>query len=292
MSIKLNKVVMMPEGPEVEKIRQRLLKATHQRIIDVWINQNARVRPQLEHQLPNIIDKEINDVKRIGKYLIFELNEGWILNHLRMTGGWRVHFSSKMKEIKNEELPKYWKVAFLLENNGLLAYTDVRQFGILEYHQQNPLTSDERLLQLGPDVAHPNLVPKLKERIMVNERWRRKIIADLLLDQRFIAGIGNIYRSEILHAASLSPFKTLDSLRDEEIENFITSIQIVMAMAFHAKNQESYPFELGKAPERLDSDHFTVYGRDGKPCPRCQQHSIKKIRWKGRSIYFCPNCQK
>lgn len=279
----------MPEAPEVERIRQRLLPSRTHRIIAVIFEQNARIRRQLEGQLSNIVDGQIIDIMRIGKYLLFELSSGWLLNHLRMTGSWTVLHADHVSE--NDHMPRFWRACFFLENRLQMIFTDVRQLGILEFHEINPLTQDQRLTELGPDVSDSDLISKIQALLDEKKRWQNRKLGDLLLDQRFVAGIGNIYRSEILHAARVHPSRTWSSLSARQREHFLRAIQQVMQRALRSQAQEQYPFETGKSPQRVDHDYFMAYGREGESCLHCQTSRISRIKWKGRSIYLCPNCQ-
>ncbi len=279
----------MPEGPEVEKIRQRLLSSLNLNITRIQFASGARIQQSLEKHVSTLIGQSIQEITRHGKYLVFTLDKGWLLSHLRMTGGWSLLPESHRE---TSSFPRFWRVRFTLENDVVLVFTDVRQLGILEYHQRNPLTSDKRLLALGPDVNDPHLVHKLQRLLDERKRWKRRKIADLLVDQRFVAGIGNIYRSEILHAARVHPFRTVNSLTSKELTALFEAIRLVMKRAFQVKSQEIYPFEVGKGPSRLKQDYFQVYGREGGVCPLCQDALIDRMNWKGRSIYYCPNCQK
>ena len=279
----------MPEGHEVEKIRQRLLTIVNQAIIDIQFASNARIQQSLQNHVTKIIDARLQDVVRHGKYLAFQLEQGWLLNHLRMTGGWKVLTSAMHGE---NGLPRFWRAQFILENDMILVFTDVRQLGILEYHQINPFEHDKRLLNLGPDASDPRLIEKVQQLLAKKKRWQSRKLGDLLLDQRFVAGIGNIYRSEILHEARLHPTRTIASLSDEEKECFLHVIQKVMARAFQVQAQDLYPFEVGKGPQRLENDYFIIYGREGQTCYLCREELIEKLTWKGRSIYYCPRCQQ
>ena len=271
-------------------MKKRLQKLLNLKVKIIEIHPTCKINTNLGDKKDYLKDKTLQDVIRIGKYLILEFDDLWILNHLKMTGSWQIQNHAGQTTEKQQSKLKYWRVRFDF-GEKLAFYSDVRQFGILWLYEQDPrIVDNSPLKNIGIDVRDPMLEERLKKQIK-EKKWQRKILADILLDQSFVAGIGNIYRSEILFEAKISPFKRIKELSSVEIQRLIIAIRNVMRKAFKIEANE-YPFEDGYAPKEIEEEMFAVYGKSESLCKHCQRARIERIKWKQRSVFYCPNCQQ
>ncbi len=269
----------MPELPEVETLVSNLkeLNLINKSFKEIIIKTPKLIATPFFSSL--LKDKKISDIFRRGKYLIFSLQKDlYLLIHLRMSG----HLS-----VSNEEkLKKHEHVLFKLSDNRALVYEDIRKFGRLY------LTDDLKkiLNKLGPEPLDKNF----SFSDFFNRLKKRKLKA-LLLDQSFIAGIGNIYADEALWEAKLHPEKDAKSLNIHEAKALYDAIRSVLK-----KGIENKGTSLGKSRQNFSNvykqfgknqDHLKAYHRDGLPCKRCKKNMVSK-KIAQRSSCFCPFCQK
>ncbi|MEN3203464.1 MAG: DNA-formamidopyrimidine glycosylase [Atribacterota bacterium] len=259
----------MPELPEVEVLRKELEPIlTGKKIVEVSI-----LDPRLRVQRESLEGKTILPLKRLGKYLIVPLKEGgYLVVHLGMTG---------QLEATPENVPhKHQRACFVLSSGTYLSFIDSRKFGrifFLEEYQtlQEKLGVDP----LSPDFTFLRFLSLLRG---------TKRLKDFLLDQRKIAGIGNIYASEILFRACLHPRRSVASLSSEEKERLFTSILAVLKEAIAAKGTTIRDFRRPSGEGGNFQDLLSVYGKT--QCPRCGTPIVREVI-SSRSTYFCPRCQ-
>ena len=271
----------MPELPEVETLRRDLIGAglLGRRILDVDVLWNKTVQGMPEGEFRSrVAGSVIRSLKRRGKYLWFELDAGAsLLMHLRMTGGLSLSAAGSADP--------HDRVVFHLDK-GRLVFHDTRKFGRLL------LTADpgEVLDRLGPEPLDPELTPALFHARLTG---RRRLLKSLLLDQGFLAGLGNIYADESLFAAGLHPLSRSDSLEFEESRRLLESIRTVLE-----KSIDNRGTSLGDGESNFSSGgnygrnalHLQVFRRTGMPCPRCGR-PIERIIVGQRSTHLCSNCQ-
>lgn len=259
----------MPELPEVEVLRKELEPIlTGKTILEVNV-----LDPRLRVQRESLEGKTILPLERLGKYLIFPFKEGgYLVVHLGMTG---------QLEVTPENVPhKHRRVYFVLSSGMYLSFIDPRKFGkmfFLEAYQalQEKLGVDP----LSPDFTFLRFLSLLRG---------TKRLKDFLLDQRNIAGIGNIYASEILFRARLHPKRSASSLSFEEKERLFTSILAVLKEAIAAKGTTIRDFRRPSGEEGNFQDLLSVYGKT--QCPQCGTPIVREVI-SSRSTYFCPRCQ-
>lgn len=277
----------MPELPEVETIIQRLKKGDLDHPpVPGHIIQSVEVtwdriiaKPDPKGFKENIIGKEIIDARRRGKFLHFPLNKGHMMAHLRMSGNIRMErrLTEEGKAIPPEE---YDKVIINFEENWRLVFVSIRKFGRMWYvEDQKTLFGDLGPEPLGEDFS----ANKLYEMLHAHSRQ----IKPLLMNQTFIAGMGNVYTDEALFRAKIHPLRKSDSLSSIEAELLYNAIQIVLREGV---------LRLGTSLDRIYEggqfqNYFRVYQQDGKPCPNCGT-IIEKITVGQRGTHICPNCQK
>lgn len=269
----------MPELPEVETIRRNLLPLlTGKRIKKVIVRDKKLLKnisaDKLEEKLKN---KIISKLVRRGKYLIIQLNsKEFIVIHLKMTG--------QLIDGRNED--KKSRITFCFSNKKYLNFNDQRRFGELTLVKD--LNQHTGLNKLGPEpLAKLFTLKKFKEMIKV----KKARLKPLLLDQHFLAGLGNIYVSEALFLAGINPARIASTLSVLEIKNLYQAIKKVLNQAIRLRGSSVDNYVDGFGRKGRAQEYHFVYGKDKEKCPRCQ-NEINVIKLSGRGTYFCPTCQK
>ncbi|MHB1419687.1 MAG: DNA-formamidopyrimidine glycosylase [Bacillota bacterium] len=273
----------MPELPEVETVKRTLEpclcgKTIHK--VTVRMPKIIRV-PAVEQFEALLAGKEFLGIDRRGKYLLFTLTEGFLLIiHLRMTG--------RLLYVRNDApMEKHTHVMFFLEGNHDLRYVDQRQFGWMYLVRQDELDQVGGLARLGPEPLDLELTVDNFTAMLAPKNRKLKM---LLLDQTFLAGIGNIYADEILHAARLNPLRVANSLSPEEIERLYRSVREVLTAGIRNRGTTIRDYVDGEGQIGNNQHYLEVYGREGLPC-HCCGLPVTRIRLGGRGTYHCSRCQ-
>ena len=274
----------MPELPEVENVVLGLKKLIKNYIINSVVvkEDNIIAYPDSESFSQQIKDKEIIDIFRRGKYLLFKLSQGkTMVIHLRMTGKLLVKPSS-------EPIQKHTHVIFKLNNNMDLRFNNVRKFGRVYL-----IDSDERenaggLADLGPEPLSDNFTFDKFKNLFEGRTGR---IKPLLLNQRFIAGLGNIYTDEALFRSRIHPLRKADTLTEDELKDLYNAIREVLKLGikYNGTSFSDYVNALGE--KGSFQAELLVYQREGENCPNCKTEIVRK-KVGGRSSFYCPKCQK
>ena len=270
----------MPELPEVETIRRGLISGSdgvpslvHQRITSVdlfWPKTVASPDPL--QFIQGLQQREIVNLSRRGKFLLINLDHGTLIFHLRMSGDLRM-------QPAGEPTQKHDRLQLNFNSGWKLVFNDTRKFG------RAWLTEDPQkvLSGIGPEPLDPDLTPD-KFHAMLQVRSRQ--IKPLLMDQRFLAGLGNIYTDEALFSAGIHPLRRSDTLTQPEAERLLAAIREVLQQGILAKGASiDWVYRGGDF-----QNHFQVYKRTGSPCLRCGT-PIQRIVVGQRSTHFCPVCQ-
>lgn len=273
----------MPELPEVETVRRSLEVRLVGKIfkgVKVYHN-NIIESPSVEDFSKVIINQRINKMSRYGKWLIFVLDDYYLLSHLRMEG--KYFFRSI-----NEELNKHEHVVFSLDDDTELRYMDVRKFGKMWLIKKEDIKSTGPLIEMGLEPWDSNLsLEYLKDKFK-----RKKLpIKTVLLDQSIIVGIGNIYANEILYLSGINPLKKASLVSDREINDIIKYTKEVLEMAIEAGGTTIRSYSSVDGVHGLFQQKLYVHSKEGEKCGRCNS-LIEKIKVGGRGTYYCPNCQK
>ncbi len=264
----------MPELPEVETIVQGLKRTVSQQRIEQIRIYDPKVAKMLAGE--HITGRRIINIRRRGKYIIFELSEGLnLIVHLRMSG--------RLLYQQNEPQSARWVRAVIKLDNGFLLFQDRRRLGVIELSRYDDLACRLGVEPLSPEFNLDYLHQKLT--------GSRRPIKVLLMDQTIIAGIGNIYAQEILFAAGIHPKRQALSLNDDEIERLAETTKNVLTLALEHQGTTVSDFQNADAIEGSFQNLLKVYGRENEPCLVCQT-PIKKIKQQGRTTYFCDQCQK
>lgn len=272
----------MPEMPEVETIKNTLKEMLmNRKIIDVKVYYASIIEyPDVDTFITEIKNQTILDIKRRGKWLLFELNDYYLLSHLRMEG--RYLFRQK-----SDPILKHEHVVFHLENEQL-RYQDTRKFGRMHLLTKKEVYNKKPLNELGLEPLEENLTV-----MYLKQKYQKKTIPikTVLLDQTIIVGIGNIYADEILFLSKISPLKPAKNLTEKELENIIKYTKEVLTKAISLGGTTIRSYEAKEGVHGLFQNELYVHGKEGKACPICATTLIK-IRVGGRGTTYCTNCQK
>ncbi len=271
----------MPELPEVETICNSLRSGTDEqasllgvKIINVqvlWDRSIALPTPQQIKQ--QIANRVIENISRRGKYLIFGLDDGFFLIiHLRMSGDLWI-------ESQKTSLTAHDRVIFNLNNGMRLVFNDTRKFGRIWLTKE----PEQVLTGLGPE---PFDVALTDEKFFVGLQARSRQLKPLLLDQSFIAGLGNIYTDEALYRAGLNPLMASNRVGYGEAVRLLGSIRETLREGIRQNGASiDWVYRGGNF-----QNHFQVYQRAGKPCRRCGSPIVRIVVGQ-RGTHYCPKCQ-
>lgn len=274
----------MPELPEVETIRRSLeekIKGKTLTGLDVFLEKILKgLEPgEFDRKLKG---KKITGIGRRGKYLIIQLTGGLVMVvHLRMTGQLLYCSSEHVRE-------KHTHLVFHLNDREQLRFVDQRQFGKVHFLPACELDSLSGLKTLG---VEPLSTAFTREFFKKGLRTRRAKVKPLLLDQTFIAGIGNIYADEALFRARINPERVAAGLNPRESSRLYMAIKEVLQEGIENNGTSIKDYIDGEGNRGSNQDNLRVYGRDGEPCIKCARIIERKVIG-GRSSHFCPKCQK
>ena len=272
----------MPEIAEVETVRNTLKKRIlNKPIKSVNVRYTKMIESNLEEFKKVLIGRSFLDIKRRGKWLIFDLGDYYLLSHLRMEGKYF---------IKNheEELNKHEHVIITFTDNTDLRYHDTRKFGRMNLIKKEELATAEEIAKQGLEPGDENLTAKY---LVDKFKKKRLPIKTVLLDQTIISGLGNIYANEVLFAAGIDPLKKACDVSLEEASRIVTESNRIIkaAIKMGGTTIKSYTSSLGVTGRF--QQYLCVHKREGMPCLKCGT-TILNMKVNGRSTYFCPKCQE
>lgn len=274
----------MPEMPEVETIRRSLIeKVSGRRIVEVEFLLSRLVKwPAAAEFQAVLTNKTITNLTRRGKYLLFHLDDERIMVvHLRMTG--RLRYVTP-----GGEQDKFTRIIFKLDNGDLLLYADTRTLGTLYLLPPEELWRISGLTNMGPEPLSVEFSLQYFTDIL---KKRHGNIKAVLLNQKYIGGLGNIYVDESMAMANIHPERIASTLNDQEIEHLFSAINKVIGDGIAHGGTTFRDYRDGSGNNGNHQQHLVVYGRKADPCFGCGT----AIVWKtvaGRGTHFCPNCQK
>ncbi len=229
-----------------------------------------------------LVDRHFHTFRRRGKYLLLGLDDGHtLIVHLRMTGDLRV---CPREEATARPPDRHTHVVFRLDRGDELRFRDPRKFGRM-WLVEDP---DRVVGHLGPEPLDPRLRAEELARRLAG---RRATIKALLLDQRILAGIGNIYADEALHRAGIDPRRPGGSLDADQVAALLQAIRTVLAEAIQARGSSLRDYTPPDGSAGTYQEQHRVFRRDGQPCPVCGT-PIQRTVLVQRSTYFCPTCQR
>jgi formamidopyrimidine-DNA glycosylase len=278
---------LVPELPEVESLRQILARSIVGRSFRSANIKEARLRRTIALELASaVIGRTIEQVRRRAKYLLIEMaGDQIMLVHLGMSGS----LTHRGRGFNSDPFnPRHDHVEFALDDGSVLVYNDPRRFGLIKIVARADMNNVTELKYLGPE--------PLSREFTADHLWhatRRRItpIKSLLMDQRIVAGLGNIYASEILFRAAVRPTRRAGKVTRNEAGRIVAATREVLREAIGSRGTtfRSYRDSRGR-PGRF-AQLLRVYDREGQPCLNCSA-PIRGLVLGQRSSYYCPRCQK
>ena len=286
----------MPELPEVEIVKRSLFKKINKsKIVNVKIN-NKNLRYKISHTLSKkLINEKILKISRRSKYLIFHFKNKLLLVHLGMSGKFLLVRSKDNRMFKTSFyydlniLVKHNHIYFVLSNGLVLIYNDVRRFGFFKLFENIKLKEIIHLKKLGPEPFSVLFCIKYVQKFIKN---RKKNIKNLLMDQTFISGLGNIYVNEVLFLSKIHPLRLCNNLGSKNIKNLIYNIRKILKISINQGGSSIKNFRNTYGKSGNFQQFFNVYGQENKNCSRMScKGIIKKISISNRPSFYCNSCQ-
>ncbi|MFW9779637.1 MAG: Fpg/Nei family DNA glycosylase [Candidatus Heimdallarchaeota archaeon] len=285
----------MPEGPEVETVRKELSSLISRKVKHIRLTEFSQNYPKYHQKQPelDIFDNStLDEIVRVGKFLIWRFGgiPNVILNHLGMSGRWGLINS----RIVPEGDYKHPKVLIEMESPPHAVFDDTRNFGQFRVFKSLEMVSNyPPIKKMGIDgLTRPFPGQQFVDRLHLPS-FISKPIGEALIDQRLVAGIGNIYKSEALFEARIDPRKIVQDLSINEKHRLGEAISFILNKALQSMGSSinAQPYVRPRGDFGEAQIWHRVYNRAGKACPVCSK-KIGRIKQKGRSTFFCPNCQK
>ena len=286
----------MPELPEIEIVKRSLVKKINKaRIVNVKIN-NRNLRYKIPYTLSKkLVNEKILKISRRSKYLIFHFKNKLLLVHLGMSGKFLIVRNKDNKMFKTSFyydlniLAKHNHIYFILNNGLVLIYNDVRRFGFFKLFENIKLKEIIHLKKLGPEPFSVLFCIKYVQKFIKN---RKKNIKNLLMDQTFVSGLGNIYVNEALFLSKIHPLRHCSSLKKKNIKNLIYNIRRILKISIDQGGSSIRDFKNAYGKSGNFQQFFNVYGQENKNCSRIScKGKIKKISISNRSSFYCNSCQ-
>ena len=289
----------MPELPEVEVVKRSLERKVRNLIIKkVKINDgNLRYKVN-KYLISKLRGKRIKKIERRSKYLIFTIHNNIVmLVHLGMTG--KFFFIDEMNKrfktsfyykLDKDKDPKFNRVIFFLQNNQKIIYNDIRKFGFIKLYNLNQFEKNSHFRKLGPEPLSNKFNLKYLKNYFLN---RKRTIKDILMDQKCVAGLGNIYVNEILFLSKIKPLKKVNKITNNEINKLILNTKKVLkdSIKFGGSSIKNFSSDDGK--KGMFQQFFKVYGRKGEKCTNIACNTfIQRTTISNRATFFCEKCQK
>lgn len=279
----------MPELPEVETIRRDLSELiVGKKIVAISTDSPKQVKPSLEKVKEAIVGATIKKIERRAKLLqIFLSNNQILAIHLKLTGRLLVRKKGTPKDDWQHVIIKLKTENSKLKTGDLeLRFCDLRKFGWVR------LVDSKQLSAISNELGIEPLTPEftLKNFIQILQSSSRPVKL-VLMDQKKIAGVGNIYANDALFLAKIDPRRPAKKITEKEAEKLLKAIETVLqaGIKYRGASDQYYLDALGR--KGAYQEHFLTYGRDGKKCFDCQGE-IKRLKIGGRGTFFCPKCQK
>jgi len=305
----------VPELPEVETVRQGLMRGIQGRTVEDVLIRRSGLRYPFPDDLPTVAGCTVTNIRRRAKYLLLDLDDGRVvLSHLGMSGRYTL-FDSKEANAAGKPLlatvnggvpvsafgehtgfgGKHDHLEFVFTDGSRAVYTDPRRFGIIDLFSSAEEASHPLLADLGPEPFDPWGASDLAKRLA----GRRTAIKLALLDQKAVVGVGNIYACESLHRAGISPRREARGLvrsngaPTKRLETLVGHIKDVLHEALAAGGSTLNDFAAVDGTLGYFAHQFGVYGREGQPCQKegCGG-VVRRLVQSNRSTFYCPSCQR
>lgn len=274
----------MPELPEVETIRRDLVKSiVGLTIIDIDLRLPKLIRGySAEEFVRRLKGAKVLEAGRRAKMLILKTSAGELLIHLKMSGRLIYCPAACLEE-------KHTHVIFFMDNGSELRFVDMRKFGFFRLVADSELSTIPELANLGPEPLDISLSEFT--RLINKKKTSKRSIKALLMDQSFVAGIGNIYADEVLFAAGVMPSRPVLSMTEGETAAIHHQIRTVLSLAVKNRGTSFSQYVDASGQTGRHQEQLKVYRQTGKSCPRCGK-PIERIKLGGRGTHFCSDCQR
>lgn len=282
----------MPELPEVQTVVSQLAKKiTSKRIAGFWSDWEKQVKPGLKGLTKRAVGGTVLGTRRIGKHIIINLNNYHsLIIHLKMSGH-LLYKEPSNKDAKEWQDPMNRFIHHRIEfaDGSQVDFSDLRKFGWIDCVATDQVEMLKSIALLGVDALADECTLDAFLQLLKNSQQKR--IAAFLLEQEKIAGIGNIYRSEMLYRAGIRPLRFIRKITKTERARLFQSMKDVLREAVRLRGTTNGDFrDTAGKPGGFQKTLF-VYGREGLPCKRCDTIVIRK-KLGQRSLFYCPICQK
>jgi len=291
----------MPELPEVETIKRDLNALVNKKIVAFKLLSPKTASHSAAFFKKSLVGQKLIDIQRRGKLLILVMQNGlYLLIHLKMTGqliyqsretkiigGHSLSSGSYEKSVGGKLPNKHTRAIFNFSGGGQLFFNDLRKFGYLKLVKKEEL---DKILQnnYGPEPLTPEFTATKLKNIL---KSRKTNIKAVLLNQKLIAGLGNIYVDEALFATKIKPTRPANKVKAEEIEVLVRESNKLIKKAINHRGTTFNNYVDSKGKKGNFSQFLQVYGRKGEKCLVCGG-PISRIKLAGRGTHYCPNCQK
>ena len=289
----------MPELPEVEVVKRSLERNILNLIIKKVKISDGNLRYKVDKtRLSKLEGKKITKIKRRSKFLIFEIGKIYqMLVHLGMTG--KFFFTdnkdNKFKTsfyyfLNYKKDRKHDRVIFILNKRRKLIFNDIRKFGFIKIYSSNLIKKSQHLIYLGPEPLEKNWNFSYLKKYVTG---RKRSIKNILMDQKCVSGIGNIYANEILFLSGIKPVRKATTLKNFEIEKIIKFSKKILKNSINLGGSTIKDFSSKKKKKGVFQQHFKVYGRENQDCSNvdCNLRIIRTVI-SNRATFSCNKCQK
>jgi formamidopyrimidine-DNA glycosylase len=270
----------MPELPEVEVSRQGLLPHLRGKRVLTAAVRTARLRHEIPPELPRLLTGlTLQDIQRRGKYLVFDFGHGWLILHLGMSGSLRLVAPGTPPQ-KHD----HFDLGFA---DTVMRLRDPRRFGTLAWTEERP-EYHPLLAVLGIEPLSPEFDGRWLHGAM---RKRSAPVKPVLMDGHLLVGVGNIYASESLYHAGISPLRAANRISRERCDRLATAVRETLEASIAAGGSSVRDYVHSDGGAGCFQLSCAVYDRDGAPCPACGT-PVRSTRQAGRSTFWCPHCQR
>ena len=289
----------MPELPEVEVVKRSLTSKIQKLVVEKITVKDEKLRYRInKKKLKILLGLKIIKILRRSKFLLFVFEKNTVmLVHLGMTGKFfflnksakkfKTSFYYNIDESKDN---KHNRLIFSLSKKQKLIYNDVRKFGFIKVLDKRQLQNNLHLKNLGPEPLGNSFDFKYFKNYLIN---RNRTIKDILMDQKFVSGLGNIYVNEVLFLSKVKPTKKTYLIKNSEIYKIIKNTKKTLKKAISLGGSSLRDFSSSDGKKGEFQQYFYVYGRKGENClnRNCNKKIIKTIIG-NRATFYCPKCQK
>lgn len=289
----------MPELPEVEVVKRSLTSKIQKLVVEKITVKDEKLRYRInKKKLKTLLGLKIIKILRRSKFLLFIFEKNTVmLVHLGMTGKFfflnknakkfKTSFYYNIDEFKDN---KHNRLIFSLSKKQKLIYNDVRKFGFIKILDKRQLQYNLHLKNLGPEPLGNSFDFKYFKNYLIN---RNRTIKDILMDQKFVSGLGNIYVNEVLFLSKVKPTKKTYLIKNSEIYKIIKNTKKTLKKAISLGGSSLKDFSSSDGKKGEFQQYFYVYGRKGENClnRNCNKKIIKTIIG-NRATFYCPKCQK